>query len=170
MPVDRGYFDDWGVDHDETMALATANSLAADKLEVTESDELSGRFTILAGESLFTSAHLLDLAASLPDVGPKGAVVTLPTAREVMVCAIDPPDNFETDSSAMLAASYIRYLAGPNSVTSNAMWWRPGEPLEGFARLDHGSFELVAPPELRECLGIAVAKNAERSRAEGIDL
>ena len=170
MPVDRNYFDKWGVDHDEAMTLATANSLAADKLVVTESCELSGRFTVLAGESLFPTAHLLDLADSLPDVGPRGAVVTIPTAREVMVCAIDPPDDFENDSAAMLAASYARYLAGPNSVTSNALWWRPGEPLEGFARLDHGSFELVAPPELREYLGLVKAKNTERSRTEGIDL
>lgn len=170
MPVDRSYFDKWGVDHDEVMALATANSLRADKLEVTESDELSGRFSILAGDSLFASAHLLDLAARLPEVGPRGAVVTVPTAREVFVCAIDPPDNFENDSAAMLAVSYTRFLVGPNSVSQNALWWRPGEPLEGFARLDHGSFELVAPPELREYLGIALAKSAERSRAEGIEI
>ncbi len=97
-------------------------------------------------------------------------MVTVPTAREVFVCAVDPPDGFENDSAAMLAASYTRFLMGPNSVTSNALWWRPGEPLEGFARLDHGGFELVAPPELREHLGIATAKNAERSRGEGIDL
>lgn len=170
MPVDRNHFDEWGVDHDEVMAAAVANSLAADKLVVAESCELSGRFTVLAGESLFATAHLLDLADSLPDVGPRGAVVTIPTAREVMVCPVDPPEDFESDGPAMLAASYIRYLAGPNSVTSNALWWRPGEPLEGFARLDHGGFEVVAPPELREYLGLAIAKNAERSRAEGIDL
>ena len=96
--------------------------------------------------------------------------MTVPTAREVMVCAVDPPEDFESDGPAMLAASYVRYLAGPNSVTSNALWWRPGEPLEGFARLDHGGFELVAPPELREHLGLATAKNAERSRGEEIDL
>ncbi|MYB08780.1 MAG: hypothetical protein F4Y28_02215 [Acidimicrobiia bacterium] len=170
MPVDRGYFDGWGVDHDEVMAAAVANSLAADKLAVTESRELSGRFTVLAGDSLFATAHLLDLADSLPDVGPRGAVVTVPTAREVMVCAVDPPEDFESDGPAMLAASYARFLMGPNSVTSNALWWRPGEPLEGFARLDHGGFEVVAPPELREYLGLAIAKNADRSRAEGIDI
>lgn len=170
MPVDREYFDKWGVDRDEAIALAAANSLATDKLAVTESCELSGRCSVLAGESLFSTAHLLDLTACLPDVGPRGAVVTIPTAREVMVCAIDPPDGFEKDSAAMLAVSYGRYLKGPNSVTPNALWWRPGEPLEGFARLDHGSFELVAPPELREYLGIAIARNAQRSRAEGIDL
>ena len=170
MPVDRNYFDKWEADHDEVMAVATANSLGADKLEVAESDELAGRFSILAGDSLFASAHLMDLAACLPDVGSRGAVVTVPTAREVFVCAIDPPDNFENDSAAMLAVSYTRFLTGPNSVTQNALWWRPGEPLEGFARLDHGSFELVAPPELRDYLGIALAKSADRSRAEGLDL
>ncbi len=72
MPVDRGYFDGWGVDHGEAMAAAVANSLAADKLVVTETRELSGRFSVLAGESLFASAHLLDLADSLPGVGPRG--------------------------------------------------------------------------------------------------
>ena len=167
MPVDRRYIDGWGVGRDEVMALAAANSLAADKLVVAETCELAGRFKVLSGESLFATAHLLDLPASLPDMGPMGAVVTIPTACEVLVCAVDPAEGFENDSAAMLAVSYQRHLAGPNSVTPNALWWRPGEPLEGFARLDHGSFELVAPRQLRDHLGIANADNTGRVQAKG---
>lgn len=62
-------------------------------------------------------------------VGEMGAVVTVPTARDLLVCHVDASEEFVNNSAAMLAMSYTRHLAGPNSVSRNALWWRPGEPL-----------------------------------------
>ena len=85
-------------------------------------------------------------------------MVTVPAAHTVMVCPVELNEQFVDDSATMLAASYIRYLAGPNSVSPNALWWRPGQPLEGFARLDNQAFELVAPDPLRSHLWEGLGK------------
>lgn len=172
MPVDRGHFDDWGEDKDEVMAVALANTVAAEDVVATEVEELKGKFKVFTGDSLFTSALMLGPADAMPEVGPWGAVVTVPTARDLLVCHVDATEEFVNDSATMLALSYTRYLAGPNSVSPNALWWRPGEPLEAFARLDNASFELTAPPELRDYLAGVLNAGVERSesRAEGIDL
>ena len=151
-PVDRSYFEDWGVEHAEVMAIALANTLMAEPLAPVEAEELSGQFRVLSGDSLFVSGHLLDFARTVPDVGPQGAVVTIPAAHTVMVCPVETDEQFVDHSASMMAASYIRYLAGPNSVSPNALWWRPGHPLAGFARLDNQSFELVAPEPFRSQL------------------
>lgn len=148
-PVDRSYFSEWGVEQGEVMAAALANTLMDEPLTPLEGDDAPGQFQILTGDSLFVSGHLLDFARTLPDVGDKGAVVTVPAAHTVMVCPVELNEQFVDDSATMLAASYIRYLAGPNSVSPNALWWRPGHSLEGFARLDNQAFELVAPHPLR---------------------
>ena len=148
-PVDRSYFDKWGVEHGEVMAAALANTLLDEPLTALEGSELPGDVQVFAGDSLFATGHLLDFARTVPDIGPLGAVVTVPAAHTVMVCPLELSEQFVDDSAAMLAASYIRYLAGPNSVSPNALWWRSGLPLEGFARLDNQSFELVAPEPLR---------------------
>ena len=148
-PVDRSYFDEWEVEHGEVMAAALANTLMDEPLAALEGSELPGKVQVFTGESLFVTGHLLDFARTVPDVGRQGAVVTVPAAHTVMVCPIELDEQFVQDSATMLAASYIRYLAGPNSVSPNALWWRPGYPLEGFARLDNQSFELVAPEPLR---------------------
>ncbi|WP_419924414.1 hypothetical protein [Candidatus Poriferisocius sp.] len=151
-PVDRSYFEDWGVEHGEVMATALANTLMGEPLTALEVSGLPGDVRLLAGDSLFVSGHLLDFARTVPDIGPQGAVITVPAAHTVMVCPMDLSDQFVDHSATMLAASYVRYLAGPNSVSPNALWWRPGLPLEGFARLDNQSFELVAPEPLRSQL------------------
>lgn len=151
-PVDRSYFDGWGVEHGEVMAAALANTLMAEPLDVEEVGELSGKFRVLTGDSLFVSGHLLDFARSVPDIGPLGAVVTVPAAHTVMVCPVELSEEFVDDSASMLASSYVRYLTGPNSVSPNALWWRPGYPLDAFACLENQSFELVAPEPLRSKL------------------
>lgn len=151
-PVDRSYFDNWGVEQGEVMAVALANTLMAEPLTTMEVSEVSGQFRVFTGDSLFVSGHLLDFARTVPDIGPLGAVVTVPAAHTVLVCPIDLNEQFVDDSASMLAAGYVRYLAGPNSVSPNALWWRPDYPLEGFARLDNQSFELVAPEPLRSQL------------------
>jgi len=79
-------------------------------------------------------------------------VVTVPTAQTVVVCPVDVSEQFVGDVASMLAFSYVRYLEGPNSVSPNALWWRPGHPLEAFACLDNQSVELVAPEPLRSRL------------------
>ena len=172
MPVDRSHFDGWGQDQDEVMAAALANTVAAEEVVSTEIEEMKGQFKVFTGDSLFTSALMLGSAEAMPEVGPWGAVVTVPTARDLLVCHVDASEEFVNNSAAMLAISYTRYLAGPNSVSPNALWWRPGEPLEAFARLDNASFELAAPPELRDYLRSVLEAGVERSqsRAEGIDL
>lgn len=172
MPVDRSHFDQWGQDQDEVMAAALANTLEAEEVVATEIDEMKGRFTALSGDSLFTSALMLGSADDMPDVGEMGAVVAVPTARDVLVCPVRATEEFVDDSAAMLAVSYTRFLAGPNSVSPNALWWRPGEPLEAFARLDNATFELAAPPELRDYLRSVLDAGVERSqsRAKGIGL
>ena len=151
-PVDRGYFDQWGVSQGEAMAVALANTLLDEPLRAVEEPELPGNYRIFDGDSLFVTGHLLDFARTVPDIGPQGAVVTMPAAHTVMVCPIEFNEQFMHHSATMLAASYIRYLSGPNSVSPNALWWRPGLPLEGFACLDGGTFELVAPEPLRSQL------------------
>ena len=151
-PVDRSYFSEWGVEQGEVMAAALANTLMDEPLSPLEGDDVPGQFRILTGDSLFVTGHLLDFARTMPDVGEMGAVVTVPAAHTVMVCPVELDEQFVDDSATMLAASYIRYLAGPNSVSPNALWWRPGHPLEGFARLDDQAFELVAPDPLRSQL------------------
>ena len=151
-PVDRSYFNDWSVDQGEVMAVALANTLMGEPLTALEESELPGNFQILAGDTLFVSGHLLDFSRTVPDIGPLGAVVTVPAAQTVMVCPVELNERFVDHSASMLAASYIRYLAGPNSVSPNALWWRPDHPLAGFARLDGQSFELVAPEPLRSQL------------------
>ncbi|MYH73070.1 MAG: hypothetical protein F4153_10945 [Acidimicrobiia bacterium] len=172
-PVDQGYFDGWGVERDEVMAVALANSLAADQLRAETAPELPGDFQVYIGESMFASAHLLDLARAAPHIGEMGAVVAVPAAHTVMVCPIDlaePAEKFADSSATMLAASYIRYLAGPNSVSPNALWWRPDHPLEGFARMEQG-FELVAPEPLRSHLRTGLAAEQEPPRPDaGLDL
>ncbi|WP_419923977.1 hypothetical protein [Candidatus Poriferisocius sp.] len=172
MPVDRSHFDEWGEDQDEVMAAALANTLAAEEVVAAEIDELKGRFTALSGDSLFTSALLLGPADAMPDVGEMGAVVAVPTARDLLVCPISATEEFVDDSATMLAAGYVRFLSGPNSVSPNALWWRPGEPLEAFARLDSASFELAAPPELRYYLQGVLDAGIGRSEsgAEGLDI
>ena len=151
-PVDRSYFNDWGVEHGEVMAVALANTLMDDPLTAMELSEVSGQFRVLTGDSLFVSGHLLDFARTVPDIGLLGAVVTVPAAHSVMVCPVELSEKFVDDSASMMATSYIRYLTGPNSVSPNALWWRPGHPLAGFARLDDQNFELVAPEPLRSQL------------------
>ena len=151
-PVDRSYFSDWGIEQGEVMAVALANTLMDEPLTAMEEGEQPSDFQILTGESLFISGHLLDFSRTVPDIGPMGAVVTVPAAQTVMVCPVELNEQFVSHSATMLAASYIRYLAGPNSVSPNALWWRPGHPLEGFARLDNQAFELVAPDPLRSQL------------------
>ena len=151
-PVDRSYFSEWGVDHGEVMAGALANTLLDEPLTDWEGAESPTKFRVFTGDSLFVTGHLLDFARTVPDVGSQGAVVTVPAAHTVMVCPIELNEEFVDRSATMLAASYVRYLAGPNSVSPNALWWRPGLPLEGFARLDNQSFELVAPDPLRSQL------------------
>ena len=151
-PVDRSYFSEWGVEQGEVMAAALANTLMDEPLTPLEGDDVPGQFRILTGDTLFVTGHLLDFARTVPDVGEQGAVVTVPAAHTVMVCPVELDDRFVDDSATMLAASYIRYLAGPNSVSPNALWWRPGHPLEGFARLDNQAFQLVAPEPLRSQL------------------
>ena len=151
-PVDRSYFDDWGVEHGEVMAVALANTLMDEPLSTMELSEVSGQFQVLTGDSLFVSGHLLDFARTVPDIGLLGAVVTVPAAHTVMVCPVELSEKFVDDSASMMATSYIRYLTGPNSVSPNALWWRPGHPLAGFARLDDQNFELVAPEPLRSQL------------------
>ncbi|WP_419930224.1 hypothetical protein [Candidatus Poriferisocius sp.] len=151
-PVDRSYFSEWGVEQGEVMAAALANTLMDEPLSPLEGDAVPGQFRILTGDTLFVTGHLLDFARTVPDVGDMGAVVTVPAAHTIMVCPVELDEQFVDDSATMLAASYIRYLAGPNSVSPNALWWRPGHPLEGFARLDNQAFELVAPDPLRSQL------------------
>lgn len=151
-PVDRSYFSEWGVEHGEVMAAALANTLMDEPLTPLEGDDVPGQFRVLTGDTLFVTGHLLDFTRTVPDVGEMGAVVTVPAAHTVMVCPVALDEQFVDDSATMLAASYIRYLAGPNSVSPNALWWRPGHPLEGFARLDDQSFQLVAPEPLRSQL------------------
>ena len=151
-PVDRSYFEEWGIEHGEVMAAALANTLMDEPLAAYEGSELPDNVQVFTGDSLFVTGHLLDFARTVPDVGLQGAVVTVPAAHTVMVCPIELNEQFVQDSATMLAASYIRYLAGPNSVSPNALWWRPGQSLEGFARLDNQSFELVAPEPLRSQL------------------
>jgi len=151
-PVDRSYFSEWGVKQGEVMAAALANTLMDEPLTPLEGDYAPGQFRVLTGDTLFVTGHLLDFARTVPDVGDMGAVVTVPAAHTVMVCPVELDEQFVDDSATMLAASYIRYLAGPNSVSPNALWWRPGHPLEGFARLDDQAFELVAPDPLRSQL------------------
>ena len=151
-PVDRSYFTEWGVERGEVMAAALANTLMDEPLSPLEGDDAPGQFRVLTGDTLFVTGHLLDFARTIPDVGEMGAVVTVPAAHTVMVCPVELDEQFVDDSATMLAASYIRYLAGPNSVSPNALWWRPGHPLEGFARLDDQAFELVAPDPLRSQL------------------
>ncbi len=153
-PIDRSYFDDWGVEQDEVMAVALANTLMAEPLTEEEPVESDGEFRVLSGDSLFVSGHLLDFARSVPDIGPLGAVVVVPAAHTVMVCPVDLNERFVDRSASMLAAGYIRYLTGPNSVSPNALWWRPDHPPAGFARLDNQSFELVVPEPLRSQLGV----------------
>lgn len=151
-PVDRSYFGQWGVEQGEVMAVALANTLMDEPLTAMEGSELPGNVQVFSGDSLFISGHLLDFSRTVPDIGPQGAVVTVPAAHTVMVCPIALDEQFVNDSATMLAASYIRYLAGPNSVSPNALWWRPHHPLEGFARLDNQSFELTAPEPFRSQL------------------
>lgn len=151
-PVDRSYFSEWGVEQGEVMAAALANTLMDEPLTPLEGDDAPGQFRVLTGDTLFVTGHLLDFARTVPDVGDMGAVVTVPAAHTVMVCPVELDEQFVDDSATMLAASYIRYLAGPNSVSPNALWWRPGHRLEGFARLDDQAFELVAPDPLRSQL------------------
>ena len=159
-PVDRSYFDRWGVGQGEVMAAALANTLMDEPLTALEGSELPGNIRVFTGESLFVTGHLLDFARTVPDIGLQGAVVTVPAAHTVMVCPIELNEQFVQDSATMLAASYIRYIAGPNSVSPNALWWRPGHPLESFARLDDQSFELTAPEPLRAQLWEGLGSNS----------
>ncbi|MXZ85897.1 MAG: hypothetical protein F4Z02_09615 [Acidimicrobiia bacterium] len=151
-PVDRSYFSEWGVEQGEVMAAALANTLMDEPLTPLEGDDAPEQFQILTGDTLFVTGHLLDFGRTIPDIGDMGAVITVPAAHTVMVCPVELDEQFVDNSATMLAASYIRYLAGPNSVSPNALWWRPGHPLEGFARLDDQSFQLVAPEPLRSQL------------------
>ncbi|MDE0613117.1 MAG: hypothetical protein OXI32_01750 [bacterium] len=151
-PVDRSYFGEWGVEQGEVMAAALANTLMDEPLTPLEGDDAPEQFQILTGDTLFVTGHLLDFGRTVPDIGDMGAVITVPAAHTVMVCPVELDEQFVDNSATMLAASYIRYLAGPNSVSPNALWWRPGHPLEGFARLDDQSFQLVAPEPLRSQL------------------
>ncbi|MYB10474.1 MAG: hypothetical protein F4Y28_10915 [Acidimicrobiia bacterium] len=151
-PVDRSYFSEWGVEQGEVMAAALANTLMDEPLTPLEGDDAPEQFQILTGDTLFVTGHLLDFGRTVPDIGDMGAVITVPAAHTVMVCPVELDEQFVDNSATMLAASYIRYLAGPNSVSPNALWWRPGHPLEGFARLDDQAFELVAPEPLRSQL------------------
>ncbi|MCY3576674.1 MAG: hypothetical protein OXH53_05090 [bacterium] len=165
-PVDRSYFNDWGVDQGEVMAIALASTLLDEPLAALEGSDLPGNFQILTGDSLFVSGHLLDFGRTVPDIGPMGAVVTVPTAQTVMVCPVELNEQFVSDSATMLAASYIRYLAGPNSVSPNALWWRPDHPLDGFARLDNQAFELVAPEPLRSQLWETLKTKTQNQKDE----
>ncbi|MXW57032.1 MAG: hypothetical protein F4124_07735 [Acidimicrobiia bacterium] len=151
-PVDRSYFSEWGVEQGEVMAAALANTLMDEPLTPLEGDDAPEQFQILTGDTLFVTGHLLDFGRTVPDIGDMGAVITVPAAHTVMVCPVELDEQFVDNSATMLAASYIRYLAGPNSVSPNALWWRPGHPMEGFARLDDQAFELVAPEPLRSQL------------------
>ena len=151
-PVDRSYFEDWGVEHAEVMAVALANTLMAEPLAPEGPSEQSGKFQVFYGDSLFVTGHLLDFARTVPDIGEQGAVVTVPAAHTVMVCPVEVSEQFVDHSASMLAASFIRYLSGPNSISPNALLWRPGLPLAGFARLDNQNFELTAPEPLRSQL------------------
>ncbi len=151
-PIDRSYFSDWGVERGEAMAVALANTVSGEPIAEAEESELPSSCRTFSGDSLFATGHLLDFARTVPEIGPQGAVVTAPAAHTVMVCPVEISEQFVDASSTMLAAGYIRFLAGPNSVSPNALWWRPGLPLEGFARMDGQSLELVAPEPLRSQL------------------
>lgn len=169
-PVAQEYLDGWGVDRDEAMATALANSLASEQLQGEATTDLAGNFRVYTSESLFGSAHLLDFARTVPDIGEMGAVVMLPAATVVMVCPVGPDKQFVDDSATMLAAGYIRYLAGPNSVSPNALWWRPDHPLEGFACMERG-FELVAPKQLRSYIDLPSSALSDTERPDaGLDL
>lgn len=166
-PIDQTYFDRWGRSRDEVMGNALRRTLEDGQIASEEIVGDNGRYRVFCGDSLFTATRLLDFESLLPDVGEWGAMVTVPAAHTLMVCPVQSGEQFVDDSATMLATSYVRYLAGPNSVSPNALWWRPGHDLEGFARMDHGSFELVAPPVLRDYLGVGLGNTTGRHTPKG---
>lgn len=151
-PVDRQYLDGWGMDRDEVMADALHRTLGAEQLSALDGG--GGRYRVLTADSMFAATRLLDFEPDVSDIGDMGAVVTIPSAQTVMVCPLQCGEEFVDGLAHMLAVSCMRFEAGPNSVSPNALWWRPGRELEGFARLDHGTFELVCPDALRAYLQI----------------
>ncbi len=151
-PIDGSYLKQWQISQKEVLALGLKNTINNEQLVKSVEHETANKFFTFSGDSLFVSGHLLNFAPLLPDVGSWGAVVTVPAAHTIMACPITFDDKFISDSAAMLAATFLEYLTGPNSVSPNALWWRPGHPLEPYARLDTNAFELVAPKVLQDRL------------------
>ncbi|MCY4257533.1 MAG: hypothetical protein OXE04_04500 [bacterium] len=151
-PIDRSYLNSWDVPQATAMQVGLKNTLTQEPLNISTDYTPQEKFLVFSGDSLFASGHLLDFCRLLPDVGALGAVVAVPTAQMVIACPVLESNHFVDASAAMLAASYLFYLDGPNSVSPNALWWRPEHPLAPYARLDSHAFELVAPVALQERL------------------
>ncbi|MXW42646.1 MAG: hypothetical protein F4X48_03290 [Acidimicrobiia bacterium] len=151
-PIDRSYMKRWRVSKSEVMAIGLTNTLMEEPLMLQEKPSSDKGFYIFGGDSLFVSGHILDFARNTAESSSWGAVIAVPAAHTIMVCPISFNSTFIDASASMLAASHLCYLTGPNSVSPNALWWRPNQQLEPFARIDIQGFELLAPMALRKHL------------------
>ena len=108
-----------------------------------------GRVTRLAGRSLFVTGHLFDLARHLGPPPESGALVAAPTAREMLVAPLDDETHLVNDAAAIVASAVASYAEGPNSLTPDVWWWRPGEDFALALRYD-GRPRFEGPPALQE--------------------
>ena len=103
------------------------------------------------------TGHLFNLDRHITGAwGQQGALITFPTARDMLAIPLDRRTGLIDDITATLATTAHAFADGPNSLSTDMWWWRPGHDLEPALRLVSGRLKVTAQGELAWILASAV--------------
>ncbi|GEM_PF-5506943 len=139
----------WNRSSEELLLAGTVQVRKRARLRQRIERGFGGRVTRLAGSSLFSTGHLFDLPQHVGPLPEAGALVAVPTAREILVAPLDNDAQLVNDATATLVSAVTAYAEGPNALTPDVWWWRPGEDFTPALRYD-GRPRFEGPRELRE--------------------
>jgi hypothetical protein len=137
----------WGKSADELFALATENVRREPRLQVEQGaphGELS--LDLLAGETHYSSSHLLFFEEYFRGNPRYGALVSVPQRHVILRHAI-------RDESVLGVVPFMHQAAvdafqlGPGSISTRIYWWRPKNRLKLLPTTIVGGVVLVAPSQ-----------------------
>ena len=140
---------EWGVDLDQAMDDALANTKQASPIDHENVTEHKDGWREYKGASMFVSGNLADLDHAFPDLGEHGAIVAVPAADTLLVLPVEPGGGGEwvRRSASIMSAAFLRYVPAPNPVLPATLWWRGGGRCEPYSQW-RGDPSYDAPAEL----------------------
>ncbi len=143
----------WPLDRDGLYQLGLEN-LAHERLAALEQVKVKGtiEFTVLGGESFFTSSQVLRLDELMTSLPSQGAIVALPHRHALMAFPIrDGSVGVAIPLMAQMAAGM--YKKGPGSVTPNVYWWREERLVHIPVSIGPKEIAVIPPLEFADMLG-----------------